>query len=127
MDLTSCDQESLDYIQKMKRGEVHAVKITKARNYGHHKKLFACLRIGYENTRMVELTEDGYREYILLKSGHFFTNTFPDYVQFKAKSIAYDKLNKEDFEDLYPKAVQQVAKDLSITDKDLEEQILLEF
>jgi hypothetical protein len=124
--LSSCDSESLTYIKKMKRDIAYKITITESRNYEHHKKLFAALNIGFENTKL-EVTEDGYREYILIKAGHFFTNTFPKYVQFKAKSISYDKLNKDGFEKLYPEVIQQVANDIGITNKELELQILQEF
>lgn len=121
------DAESLKYIKRMPNETVFRVVITQARNYQFHKKLFALLKIGFDNSKLNIKTEDGYREYILIKSGHFFTNTFPDYVQFKAKSISYEKLSQNKFNDLYPTVRSEVAKDVGITSEEMEIKVLDQF
>ena len=125
--LVPADQESLEYIKKLSKTDDILVEVKRNRNGKFHKKIFALLKIGFDNTKLSIETSEAYREYILMKSGHFYVNTFPDYVQYKARSIAYDKLNQDLFDKLYPIVLQKVANDIGCSDTELEIQILNEF
>jgi len=124
--LIPVDNESLELIKKLPL-DVLSCNIKRTRNYNFHKKFFAMLKIGLENTKLVNMNAESYREYILIKSGHWYTNTMPNYIQFRAKSISFENLSQDKFDELYPIARGHVANDLAITSEKLEEQIMLIF
>ena len=77
-----------DYDKKreLKLGETYEADIKRPRNIGHHKKFFALINLGWENTSL-ELPFEVYRKYIIMKAGYVVTYKTPKGVLYEAESI----------------------------------------
>jgi len=108
------NQESADYIHKMKYGTIISANFTKPRNYSFHKKYFALIKFAYENWQPTELEDsrwegvvpeksfDRFRKDLVILSGHFeAVYRIDGSVRVEAKSISFAKMTEESFSELY--------------------------
>jgi len=127
--LVATDQDSLEHIKKLKKDTDYRVKITKVRNHKFLQKYMVMIALGFENTTIVNketlepIPKDDYRK-LMQKQAGLFNEYSGERIEM---SVSYDKMNEEEFEKIYPKVKQQVAKDLGVTSEDLELQVMLEF
>lgn len=115
----------MDLLGKMKEGEIWETDIKKARNPMFHRKFFALLKMGFENQNSFNAPE-WWREWVTMKAGWFESCKAPNgETMYRAKSIAFDKMDDFEFSELY-KAVSQVTIDVcKITEKQIEENLNL--
>ena len=109
--LIPANDECIERIERVPVGEVLVGEFKKARNGGHHRKLFALLGIMFDNQGRFANREDMLVD-VKVKCGHYreyITNVGE--VVYVPKSIAYGEMDQVDFEAFYPKVVQ-----LSLTD-----------
>jgi len=111
-----------DEKKKLKIGETYKAVITRPRNYEFHKKFFALVNLGYENTSL-EMPFDVYRKYLIQKAGFFKTYATPKGTYFEAESISFASMDKEAFEDLYSRVIDVVIKDIGSTTEEIEMQL----
>jgi hypothetical protein len=98
-------------MQKIKLGSEVRVEIKRPRNIRHHKKFFAMLKIVFEN-------QEHYQSMDVLLGVCKLATGWADVVQTKhgtvglPKSIAFHKMNAEQFEQFYERAVDWVAQEV---------------
>lgn len=98
--------------KKLKEDEVYSLDVKFERNYLFHKKFMALCKIGCENSKYVEMPFDAYRKYATIKAGYYNIYSTPKGSFVEAKSLAFDKMNQEEFEDLYSRVLQFVINDI---------------
>ena len=101
--------------KKLKVGEDYKAVIKKARNYQFHKKYFALIKLAWLN--MPERYDSQYphpdnlREALQIEAGYFeITYTLDGTQLIKSKSIAFDKLDEDGFQELYSKVLDVIMK-----------------
>lgn len=109
--LKPCYDEDFDEKKKLKIGVTYKAKITLVRNLDFHRKYFALIRTAWEyvNERFQrELFRDNienFRKGIEVAAGHcdlVFNPRIKEYVEVP-RSIAFDKMDNIEFQDLYEK------------------------
>lgn len=106
--LIPCTDEDYEKKRKLKIGRVYKTKMTLARNYEFHKKYFALINCAweYQNERTVEFfhhNPDAFRKTVEISAGHYelvYSIARREWVE-QAKSIAFDKMDEAEFQDLY--------------------------
>lgn len=116
--LAPADQQSADYIARLKLGEVVKVKATRMRNPGFHKKYFALLNLAFdawepaENTyrgQTVQKSFEQFRNDLIVLSGHYDTAiTLKGETRLTAKSISFSSMGQDEFETLYSATVNVI-------------------
>ena len=103
-------------VEKMKEGDPYLFERESVRNHMFHRKYFAMMRLAYENQD--EITDEyRFRKLMEMRAGYFeFVKTDKGEMWWP-KSISYEKLEQEDFEQLYDK-VWQVLQDRYGFDED---------
>jgi len=114
-----------DIKRKLKIGQDYEVEIKNPRNLGFHKKFFALLNIGQENTQL-DMPFDAYRRYITIKAGYYNAYQTPKGLYYDAKSISFASMTQEEFEDVYSRVLDKIIEDIGADKKDIEE-MLIEF
>jgi len=114
----------LEEKKKLKLGEIYSVEIKKARNYPFLKKFFALLKLGHDNTKLEGITFDAYRAYVTMKAGYVETFKTTRGLMALPKSIAFDKMDDTEFQDLYNSAIQVIIDDIGATRKDIEQNLI---
>lgn len=112
-----------DEKRKLKLGNDYIVEVTNPRNIGFHKKFFALLNIGYENTDL-DMPFDTYRKYILMKAGYVKTYQTPKGVFYDAESISFANMPQDKFEEVYSRVLDKIIKDLGCSSEDVEKQLI---
>ena len=106
--LKPCDDEDYDKKRKLRVGGIYKCRVTLARNYEFHKKYFALINCAwaYQNERTVEHFKhsvEQFRKTVEIAAGHCDTvynislRSWTDI----PKSIAFDKMDEAEFQDLY--------------------------
>jgi hypothetical protein len=107
--LVPADDESMEKFKKLKKADVHSCDVKEYHNYEFHKKMFALFNIAFENqdkhktldeSRAVLTVEAGYGIPVISESGTRY---------YIAKSLAYDKMEQSEKEELYSKVLDQVV------------------
>lgn len=106
-------------VSKLSVAAMHKCTITQARNYEHHKKLFAILSVAVENGNDF-INVDQVLHYVKLKSGHFDLMEVAGDIYKIPKSIAFENMDQIDFNEFYNKTVGIIADYLGITPAELE-------
>lgn len=112
-----------DEKRKLKLGQDYEVEIKMPRNIGFHRKYFALLNVGYENTKL-DLPFDSYRKYIIMKAGYFKAYQTPNGVFYDAESISFAAMTEDVFEELYGRSMDVIIKDIGSTTEEIERQVL---
>ena len=93
--------------RKLKLGKVYEANIKQARNFEFHKKYFKLINIAWEllgdKTHNFFKSSENFRKAVEVAAGNFemlYLISKNEWVQ-QAKSIAFDKMSKEEFEELY--------------------------
>ena len=60
----------LDEKRKLKIGETYEVTIRRPRNVQFHRKFFALIEVGHDNTQL-EMPRDSYRKWATMKAGFY--------------------------------------------------------
>lgn len=113
--------------KKMKIGEDYEVSIKLARNPLFHRKFFALLNIGWQNSpNYGHLPFEVYRKVAVMKAGYFVTYNTPKGVIFEAESIAFDKMSEDEFRGVFSNVFDWIIND-TCTDKDALMEELMRF
>jgi hypothetical protein len=109
--------------RKLKLGNDYIVEVTNPRNVGFHRKFFALLNAGHENTNL-DMPFDTYRKYILMKAGYFKTYNTPKGVFYDAESISFANMSQDKFEEVYSRVLDKIIADLGCTNEEIERQLI---
>lgn len=100
-----------DRLRKFKLGEVVRAKVSKPRNYEHHKKLFALLRFIAENSDVYN-TERKALTVLKILTGHveFIADPRTGELVAQPDSINYESMDQIEFAEWYEKAVNAACE-----------------
>ena len=122
--LVPCDAESLQLVKKLKNDTVFSAEIKQPRNYEFHKKLFALVKIGCDNSKSITAPLEVYRKYITIKAGYYKVYQTPKGNFIEADSISFGSMSQETFEELYKRVLDQICLDIGSTSLEIEAQII---
>lgn len=121
--LVPCDDDSYDAKSKLKLGEVYQVEIKKHRNYQFHKKYFALINLAWEylpeKLTLHYVTKHNFRKDLEMCAGCFeriYSVEREEFIE-QHKSIAFDKMSAEEFEELYER-VKDILFNVFLVDLD---------
>jgi hypothetical protein len=112
-----------DEKRKLKLGNDYLCEIVNPRNLGFHRKFFALLNIGHENTNL-DMPFDTYRKYILMKAGYFKAYDTPKGTFYDAESISFTNKSQDQFEEIYSRVLDKIIKDIGSTSEEIEKQLI---
>lgn len=104
--------DDFEKIKKLKQDMVYNVDIKKTRNYDFHKKFFALIRKGFENTKTKITNEEFYRHYITMKAGYYESVDTGTGIMILPVSISFEKMGEDEFQQLYDSAFDQIIIDI---------------
>ena len=114
--LVPCDDNDYEEKKKLKLGEVYQVTISRPRNYEFHKKYFALINCAWEylNEKQIEFFKDinNFRKTMELAAGHsemVYSINRKEFVE-QVLSIAFDKMDNDQFQDLYNRVFDVILK-----------------
>ena len=110
--LVPYDEATQKYILNRKPGEIIVGEIKRARNYENHKRFFAFLNTTFDMQEHFEELE-AYRYWLVMKCGYFDTIIAPNgTTMFKAKSIAFESMEEDEFQKLFSRAIDVFIREL---------------
>ena len=119
-------EQDVKALEGIKANEVFKAAITKTRNGGHHRKMFALLNMVFENQDRYEIFEDFLTE-IKLRAGHYKEHvTMKGKVLYIPKSINFASMDQLEFNQFYEKVTEVCLKhfyDEKMTGEELEGEV----
>ena len=109
----------LEEKRKLKIGETYQVEVKRPRNYQFHKKFFALLNIGWENTD-VEMPFDTYRRWVTMRAGFYKVYHTPKGELYEPESIAFSNMDDDTFSEVYERVLSIILKDTGADKPDVE-------
>jgi hypothetical protein len=100
-----------DESKKLSLNEVYEVDIKKKRNIGFHRRFFALLNLGWQNTSL-DMPFETYRKYIIMKAGYFEVYHTEKGAFYDSKSISFSSMDQDQFEEVYSRVLDVIAKDI---------------
>lgn len=116
----------LDEKKKLKKDKVYSCEIKFERNYEFLKKFMALIRFGQMHSKKVEMPFHPYRNYITMKAGFAEVYKTPKGLMPFAKSIAFNSMSEEEFQDVYDKVLDKIILDTE-ADEELIKAELIDF
>lgn len=116
--LIPCYPSDYDEKKRLKLGEKYWSDIKLARNYEFHKKFFALVKIGWENSPL-NMPFNVFRQYATASAGH-------GYIQegvLIADSISFDKMSQDEFEKTYNDVLQFIILHIGATREGIENEL----
>jgi hypothetical protein len=110
-------EEDEEKLKKIKSGEIYRYKVSKPRNLKFHKKFFALVKLGFDNSKLDFPDQDIYRYYIIMKAGHYIEVETPKGKMYLPKSISFSKMDDTEFEKVYNSVLQQIIIDTGATEE----------
>lgn len=124
--LLPADEESKELLKKLSEDEIYYFDYKRTRNYNFHKKLFVLFNVGYKNTKL-NLSFERWRKVMTMKAGYYVAWSYKGYTQFEAKSLSYESMSQDEFEEAYERILQVVAGDIGTSNEELEIEVLTHF
>lgn len=104
------------------------VTVTRPRNILHHRKFFALLNLLWETTPCGEIypSRDGLRKAMTMAAGYVETIPTKKGPREIPKSLAFEKMDQDEFNDLYAACIRLVLTEIlpHLTKTDLEAELL---
>lgn len=112
-----------DEKRKLKLGQDYECNIIHRRNLGFHKKFFALMNVGHENTHL-DMPFDSYRKYITMKAGYYRAFSTPTGVYYEPESISFANKTQDEFEEIYSRCLDKIIQDIGATKPEIEAQLV---
>ena len=112
-----------DEKKKLRLGEDYECEIKYPRNIGYHKRFFALLNLGWQNTKL-DLPFEIYRKYIIMKAGFVKIYHTPKGALFEAESISFASMSQDRFEEVYSRCLDKIIEDIGITKEEVKKQLI---
>jgi hypothetical protein len=107
--LKPADKDAEAIIAKVKHGDFVMVEVVRQRNIRHHRKFFALMHLVFENQTRYEVFED-FLDAVKVATGHRSVMFLSDSkVMIKPKSIAFHKMDQDQFNAFYDKVLDLVV------------------
>ena len=121
--LVCATDEDYEKLKRIKPNQEYVVNFKELRNYEFHKKFFALVNLGFQNTKSGITEFNDYRAYLIMKSG-FYRLVKTNEGKFAIpKSISFEKMDNLEFEELFSAAISFVILDTGVSEQDLIENI----
>lgn len=117
-------ESDLEEKKKLKLNKVYKFKAENPRNYEFLKKFMALIRTGQENSKNVDMPFKAYRRYATIKAGFGEVYKTPKGLFVDAKSIAFDKMEEDEFQDVYNKVLDFILLDIGADKKTIENELI---
>ena len=126
--LMSIDDSSERIFKKNKPGTIVECDIKEFRNYRFFKKWWSMVNFAFKHWDAELKTLETFRKEITILAGHYevVASLGSNKVKKEAKSINFDKMNEEQFEELYSKTIDAILKVIPTLAKSREELIAME-
>jgi len=118
-----CYDSDYEAKKKYKIGERYWFEEKKARNYEFHKKFFALIKVGHNNTKL-DLPFDVYRKVMIIKAGYFKAYNTGKGTYYEADSISFESMDEEKFQEVYSRVLDKIIEDIGTTKEIIEQQLL---
>ena len=109
--------------KRLKIGEEYEAEIRRPRNYLFHKKFFALVNVGWNNTQL-DMPFETYRRYVTMKAGYFKIYKTPKGELVEPESIGFASMDQSTFEELYSRVLDVIIDDIGVSGDDIESEIL---
>ena len=111
--------------KKLKIGEIYEMipKLWKERNLQFHKKFFALVNLGCENSPK-NWDIQGYRAWVTMKSGWAKVYDTEKSKMALPKSISFENMDNDEFAKLYSSAIQVIIDDIGVTEQEIEQNLI---
>ncbi len=96
-------------IKKIKEGRMIKCEISAPRNMVLHRKFFSLINLVYKNQEKYN-NKDKLREDLIINAGFFDEIIGENGIIKKAKSISIEKMNQDEFDNLYNRVLDEIAK-----------------
>ncbi|MNZ81438.1 hypothetical protein D3C78_1001050 [compost metagenome] len=113
--LVADNDEAVEWLQKVKNGDVVAAEVTRPRNYLFHKRYFALLNLGFDawepalpnhNGFPVVKNFERFRKDVAIASGFYeLTVNIKGETRAEAKSISFANMSEEEFNRLFQQTI----------------------
>lgn len=113
----------MDEKRKLKLGHDYEAEIKNPRNVGFHRKFFALINVGHENSKL-DMPFESYRKYITMKAGYFKAYDTPKGTYYEPESISFSNMSQDQFEEVYSRVLDKVIEDIGTTKEDIEKQLI---
>jgi len=122
--LEAFTSDDFENIKKIKEGVCYEFELKKVRNPLFHRKFFALLNIGFQNTKLHFPDIDAYRYYIILKAGFYVKIETNKGVLYIPQSISFSKMDEIEFTELYKRTFEQICIDIEADQKTIENELI---
>ena len=110
--LVGADEESSGKLADLGLDTLVKCSTSKHRNYQNHKRFFAFVKTAYDMQTFFD-DFDIFRKWLIMGAGYFKSSVTPKGVTiFIPESIAFEKLDEEEFKQLFKKALNYYLKEL---------------
>lgn len=109
----------MDEKRKLKIGHDYECEIKNPRNLAFHRRFFALLNLGHENTSL-DMPFETYRKYMTVKAGFFKAYQTPKGLFYDPESISFANMDQEQFEDVYSRVLDKIIEDIGATKEEIE-------
>ena len=123
--LTPASESDKEILDKVKPGQDLRIEFKRVRNLKFHRKWFALARFAFDywepeipdfHGHTPAKNFDRFRKDLIILAGYYdVTYQINDKVRVEAKSIAFENMAEEDFEQLYSKTIDVVIKHICLT------------
>ena len=117
--LNTEDEEKLKTLPKDWEG---FITLKQPRNYQFHKKYFALINLGFDNQEDYN-NVDHYRKVMQMKAGFYDMVKTDKGILPLPKSISFNKMEENEFQDLYGKVLENVAMHLGLQENELSNEV----
>ena len=119
--LNDSDDEEL---RKLKGNKDYKFKVTAPRNYNFHKKFFALINLGFQNSEHGDMNFEGFRSYVIMKAGYYSEIITPTGKMYLPISINFASMDEIEFEKLYSSSINVIIKIIGCTSEDVENELI---
>jgi len=109
--------------KKLHLGQDYECEIKYPRNIGYHKRFFALLNLGWQNTSL-DMPFEICRKYILFKAGYFKIYQTPKGIFYDAESISFGNMSQDRFEEVYSRVLDKIIEDIGCTSEEIKKELI---
>lgn len=113
----------MDQKRKLKLGVDYECEIKNPRNIAFHRRFFAMLNVGHENTSL-DMPFETYRRYMIVKAGYFTAYHTPKGIYYDPDSISFANKSQDQMEEIYSRVLDKVIEDVGLEREDVERQLI---
>lgn len=116
-----------EYVSKLKANHDYKFVVTSPRNYKFHKKFFALLNLGYQNTPKQgeqQMNFEEFRAYKIMQAGYYKRVVTEKGEFYLPKSISFASMDNLEFEQLYNAMLNVMISTLGVSSEDIEHELI---